>query len=417
MTKIFILSDDGMATGYGRISMEVSTRLFKRGYSLMAASIAYDGLLPPTLDGAPLPYWVAALAGKDWVGAAVNVINAYQPDIVHVVQDAPYADHLRNAPIDWSKHAFVITTPVDGAPVDPDWVNLLKGADGMLSISQFGVDTHRATGIPSDLCRPGVDANTFFPLNDADRMALRTKLGIAPDAFVLGSMCMNQGRKDIPDMLRAFFAFAADKPTARYFLDMDDVSPAGWRLTSVCKQQGWDASKLLFRVDAQRVGLHNIRDRYNLLDAHMVISHREGYGLPLTEAMACGVVSIALDYCSGTEICGEGRGILIPPIEYSSIGTWGGAVDKYPNIDAMTKALQHLYDNPDERRAIAKRGMAWSRAQTWDATADAVARVYERVMAKRQVQPVTEQPIITPPQAPVLSPDGVAREVVLTEVA
>lgn len=418
MTKVLIVSDDGIASGYGRISMEVNSRLHRRGYNVMAASLYYDGLLPPSFDGAALPYWVAALAGRpNWVELVVNIANAYQPDILHVVQDANYAEALRNAPLDWSRFAFVVTTPVDGVPIHPNWVSMLRGADGTLSISQFGVDAHRAAGIPSVLCRPGVDANAFFAMSDADRALLRGRLGIAPDAFVVGTMAQNQGRKDIPDMLRAFFAFVSDKPGARYLLDMDAGSPAGWDILSVCQQQGWDAGKLIFRVDAQRAGVTTLRERYALLDAHMCISHREGYGLPLAEAMACGVVSIALDYTSGTEICGDGKGVLIAPIDYRSIGTWGGAEDCYPNVTQLTASLQMLYDEPDTRRSIARKGMAWARAQTWDAAADAVVGVYERALAKRQpvTPPVTA--IAPPPATHVVPPDGVSREVALVEVA
>lgn len=415
--KILVISDDAVPTGYGRISMEVNTRLHRRGYTVMAASIMYDGLLPSTLDGTPLPYWVSALAGKpNWIESAVSVINAWQPDVIHVVQDAPYAEAIRNAALDWSRFVFVVTTPVDGVPVYPKWIDMLKGADGTLSISEFGVAAHRAAGVPSELCRPGVDPNAFFVLPPMERAALRQQVGIAPDAFVLGTMATNQGRKDIPDMLRAFFAFASDKPTARYLCDMERTSPAGWDIPALCQQQGWDVSKLLFRDDTVRAGLTTMRARYNLLDAHTVVSHREGYGLPLAEAMACGVVSIALDYCSGTEICGGGRGVLIVPIAYDSIGTWGGALDKYPDVGALTNALQMLYDNPDERRAIAKRGMEWARAQTWDAATDAVAGVYERVMAKRMGQNAPVQ--MTPSTDCMTGGGGVQRqEIALLEQA
>jgi glycosyltransferase involved in cell wall biosynthesis len=405
--KILVVSDDGVSTGYGRISMETNSRLVQRGYEVMALSLYYDALLPASNDSKALPYWVGSLAGKpNWIESVIAVVNAFQPDIIHVTQDAPYAEQLRNAPLDWSRYALVVTTPVDGAPVRRQWMDTLKQGDGTLSISQFGVDTHRAAGVPSELCRPGVDGNTFFQMSEIDRHNMRLKVGIAPDAFVVGTMCMNQGRKDIPDMLRAFFAFAADKPTARYLLDMDATSPAGWDIIQdICAPNGWDVSKLLFRADAMRAGIVTLRARYNLLDAHMVISHREGYGLPLAEAMACGVVSIALDWCSGTEICGDGHGILINPIEYEGISTWGGAFDKFPKVHEITRALQMLYNEPDTRRSIARKGMEWSRAQTWDAATDAVAKVYERVMAKRQQQPVSAPVMIAPP-APV--PSGLA---------
>lgn len=412
MSRILVISDDGVSSGYGRISMEVNTRLVKRGYQVMAASLYYDGLLPAAFDGVALPYHVASLLGKDWVQAVSALISAYQPDIVHVVQDANYAEAVRNAAIDWSRYAFVVTTPVDGAPIHPNWVKMLKGADSVLSISQFGVDAQRAAGVPSELCRPGVDGNVFFPMSESDRLAMRAKLGLAADAFIVGTMAMNQGRKDIPDMLRAFFAFASDKPTARYLLDMDAVSPAGWDIPALCVQQGWDVGKLLFRADVVRGGIVTMRARYNLLDAHMCISHREGYGLPLAEAMACGVVSIALDYTSGTEICGGGKGVLIEPIEYTGISTWGGALDRFPNVGDLTRALQMLHDNPHQRRALARNGMEWARQQSWDNAADAVARVYERVLAKRQTPQA--QPF-TPLAAPVLSPDGMAQEVALVE--
>lgn len=409
--KILVISDDGVASGYGRISMEVNTRLVRRGVAVMAASLMYDGLLPAAFDGQPLTYWVGSLAGKpNWVQSVIDMIAAYQPDIVHVIQDAPYAEAIRNSPLDWSRFALVVTTPVDGVPVHPPWVEMLKHTDGTLSISQFGVNAHRAAGVPSELCRPGVDPNVFFPLSSADRAALRQRVGIVGDAFVLGTMAQNQGRKDVPDMLRAFFAFASDKPAARYLLDMERSSPAGWDIPALCVQQGWDVGKLLFRDDLQRAGIQLLRERYNLLDAHMVVAHREGYGLPLAEAQACGVVSIALDYCSGTEICGDGKGILVPPIDYTGIGTWGGAVDKFPDVEALTGALQMLYDNPDERSAIARRGMEWARAQTWDAATDAVMRVYERVLAKRAHPIVESAPVMQMPSKMPASNDGMMSE-------
>lgn len=406
MPKLFVLSDSGTPTGYGRIVDEVFPRLAKRGYEIFAAGINYDGLLPPAYDGEKLPYWVAALGGKDWLTESARVISVYDPDIIIVAQDAPYAEGLRNAPLDWSKYGFVIITPVDGTPIYPRWIENAQRADAVLNISQFGVDAYRKVGVEAHLLRPGINGNRFFRLPDDARAGIRAKLGVAPGAFVVGSMCMNQGRKAITLMMRAFFEFAQDKPTARYLMDMDPISPAGWDIPAVCKQQGWDIGKIIFRHDAIRMGITDLRERYNALDAHMVISHREGYGLPLAEAMACGVVSIAQDYCSGPEIVGEGRGMLIPTTGYGVPGTWGGAEDYFPDMRALVMSLQALYDGPAERAVIAERGMKAAREWTWDSAADAMQAAIDGVMARRALIPPAQLPMF-PPQMPQSAPPPV----------
>lgn len=384
MTRILVLSDDGVASGFGRIAMHLNAALHRRGHQIMAASLQYDGLLPPQYEGRSLPYWVAALAGKNWLEETVKLIGVYDPDLVLVIQDAPYAHHLRHAPVDWSRHAFAMITPVDGAPLFPDWAATARLADAVLTLSEFGVAAFRQAGVTAGLCRPGVDLDVFYPLPPDEKAALRERMGIAPQAFVLMSACMNQGRKAIPAMLEGFFAFAADKPDARYLLDMDAVSPAGWNIPVLCQQFGWDARRLIFRADAARAGLTHLRQRFNLADAHAVLAHREGFGLPLQESQACGVATLALDYCSGPEICGEGHGVLIPALPYRSISTWGGARDCHADPAAFAAALQRLHDHPDERRAIALKGMQRARTRTWDAAVDAAANAIDAAMRRRQ---------------------------------
>lgn len=410
MTKILCVSDDGVSSGFGRIAMHGNTGLIKRGYHIMAASLQYDGLLPANYEGSALPYHVASLAGHDWIAQVAALISVYQPDIVMVIQDAPYGEAVRNLQLDWSKYAFIMITPVDGDPIFPPWVDTMKKADAALTISKFGVTAYAKAGVTAGLCQPGIEPDVFYRMPDDARNALRTKLGLAADSFVLGMAAQNQGRKDIPDTLRAFYQFAADKPSARLLLDMDAVSPAGWNIPAMCQQFGWDAGKIIFRVDAMRAGLTHIRERYNVMDVHAVMSHREGFGLPLVESQACGVATMALDWCSGTEIVGDGKGLLIPPIAYTSVSTWGNALDKFPDLDHMVSELQRMHDHPDERSVIARRGMEWAREQLWSKAVDNVVSAIERVVVKRQ-QMVAPAPVLptmpaqTPPPMPV-SVDG-----------
>jgi glycosyltransferase involved in cell wall biosynthesis len=398
--KVLIASDSGVSTGYGRIADEIGIRLKRRGYDVMALSYYYDALLPAQMGGTPLPYHVGSLAGKPNPVAEIGkVVNVWQPDVVLGIQDAPYHINLFQSPVcDWSRFARVYITPVDGVPMYPDWVQLAKQVDGVLTISEFGVKAFAEVGVKAALCRPGVNTDDFTRKTDAERAALREKLGIKPGAFLLGTMCQNQGRKAVTLMLKGFMEFAKDKPDARYLMDMDEASMAGWHIPNVIAQQGWDASKVIYRSDAIRAGVTSLSERYNVLDAHAVLAHREGYGLPLAEAMACGVVSMAMDYCSGTEIVGDGRGCLIRDIGYTVPGTWGGAEDRFPDLTHFVEQLNWLNDNPAEREAMALRGMAWARAQTWDAAADAVQRVIDAAAGKRAAW-MAAQPVAPEVQA------------------
>lgn len=372
--KLLCLSDSALPTGYGRIADQLLTRLSARGMEVISGSLGFDGLLPPQMDGKRLPYWVATL-GQNYPDALFKIAAVMQPDVIMVIQDAPYLEAIRAAPFDWSTCKFVGITPVDGIPIYPRWIQIAKQADAFFSISEFGVSAYRKAGVQTRLARPGIDQTVFFRKSASERAALRDKLGLKPEQFILGTMAMNQGRKAISTMLEAFFAFAADKPDARYLLDMEPVSPAGWDVPALCEQYGWDAKRLIFRADALRAGLTELVDRYNLLDAHMVISHREGYGIPLVEAMACGAPGLALDYCSGPEIIGQGedaRGILIPAIEYTVNGTWGNAIDKFPNKQAIRDALDRLYNDKAFRAHLAQNALKRAQQQSWDEPAQAV---------------------------------------------
>ena len=187
MTKVLILGDSGVPSGFGRICDEVGVRLHRRGYEMVQVSLQYDGLLPPMYDGKPLPYWVASLAGKpSWIEPTMAVIQASKPDVVISCQDFPYAQQLFLAPLDWSIMGRVIITPVDGKPIFPAWMDIANQVEAVVTISEFGVQAFREQGLAVGLCRPGVNTDKFYKLPDEQRAAIRARLGIAPGAFVPG---------------------------------------------------------------------------------------------------------------------------------------------------------------------------------------------------------------------------------------
>ena len=153
---------------------------------------------------------------------------------------------------------------------------------------------------------------------------------------------------------------------------MDGIIPA------LCDQFGWDKSKLRFHVDVKDL---TMAERYNLADAHTVLSHREGWSLPLVEAMACGVVSLAMDWCSGSEICGDGKGILVEPLDYYTVSNWGNAYDYHPNIVDFADKLAWLADHPTEKQRIVQTGQTWAQTLQWDTASQQLYNIYQSVWA------------------------------------
>ena len=217
-----------------------------------------------------------------------------------VIQDFPYAQNLYyNMRLDWSRHAFMVITPIDGEPIYEAWLNTVDDADATMVISEFGVQAMARAGKRVGHCPPGIDATEFYPASEEEKKELRKKASIPDNAFILGMMAMNQGRKDITGTLSGWWEFAKDKSNAYLHLDMDKVSPAGWDIPALMKTKGIPKERVFFKEDLAAKGLGNLRDRYVILDAHSVLSHREGFGLPLIESQACQIPTIAQDYCSG----------------------------------------------------------------------------------------------------------------------
>ena len=389
--KVLWFGDLVAPSGFGRIGIEVGKRLSQRGYQVQGAAINYTGW-PHSL---PLQ-WVWPLGERDIFGGLVNVVNQFQPDLIISCQDFPYHQTIWNAcKIDFSRVKWVWITPIDGVPVHPDWLQLVDFADGCMVISRFGVEAVRQAGKRVNLCHPGVDTTEFYPAETEEKNKFRAMMGYSPEDFIIGSMCMNQGRKAISKMVEGFFDFAVDKSNARLYLDMDKVSPAGWDIPALLKQMKLsedDQKRVKYREDAFKASeevmkatpdlpptmtLLPLRNRYVMLDLHIVLSHREGFGLPLLESQACHIPAMALDWCSGTEICGDGKGYLIPKIDYMEYGTWGGAKDAFPNMTQVGTALGRAYYDSIDRAAISQRGYEWAITNTWDKATDAVEEVIQ----------------------------------------
>jgi alpha-1,3-rhamnosyl/mannosyltransferase len=93
-------------------------------------------------------------------------------------------------------------------------------------------------------------------------------------------------------------------------------------------------------------------------------SHYEGFGFPVLEAMACGVPVVVSNRASLPEIAGDAA-LMVEP----------------EDDNALAEALWRLLSDPGLRADLSARGFERVKAFTWEATANATAGLYRRILA------------------------------------
>ena len=100
---------------------------------------------------------------------------------------------------------------------------------------------------------------------------------------------------------------------------------------------------------------------YNLGDFFAFPSLYEGFGLPVVEAMACGIPVLTSNTSSLGEIAGDAAETIDPL-----------------DTEAMTDAIIRLATDADLRRDRSERGLQRARSFSWAQTAKEMLAVYQR---------------------------------------
>ncbi len=282
-----------------------------------------DFVLPPVRDGIPTILTVHDLS-------FLHYPDTFTPSLVNYL----------NSVVPWSV-ARASHILADSQATKNDLVNLWEVADEKVTVLYSGV------------------SGRFRPVTDKKQLtAVRQKYDLGEVPYLI-SVSTLQPRKNFQMLIRAFKPVAEQLPH-----NLVIAGGKGWlyeeMLAEVAKQDLEGRVKFIgFVADGDLPALYS--------DAALMVfpSLYEGFGLPLLEAMACGVPVLSSDSSCLPEVAGDAA-VLLPPTDE---GAW-------------TQTMTGLLNDPNQRGRMVAAGFLQARAFTWKKAAEELLDIYEGLVSE-----------------------------------
>ncbi len=223
---------------------------------------------------------------------------------------------------------------------------VLRGASLVIAAGGYPLaEGERAAGrkLASVLVPPGVDTERFRPLDDAERAAVRTRLGLPVEGRLVVSLSRLVPRKGMDTLIRASTLLARTRP------DLTVAIGGGGRdhdrLARLVESTGAPV-RLLGRVSHDDLpALFGCGDVYAMLCRNRWAGlEQEGFGIVFLEAAAAGVPQVAGDSGGAAEAVVDGE--------------TGFVVRQPSDPSAAADALGRLLDDADLRARMGAAGRA-----------------------------------------------------------
>ena len=252
---------------------------------------------------------------------------------------------------------WLMYAPQDGEPPIPEWLMTYYAADEVVAMSKYGQRIFSEYFMMQvDYIYHAVDTELFKPHEKPPELE---------KYFIIGDINRNQPRKQPVRLIEAFAKFAKDKDDVRLWLQKDWNDRYGWPLHYFVNTVYRIADKI---IPPKPVGIprQEIAKIYASWDINAMPTAGEGFGLPIIEAGACAVPTVATDYTTPRELIIEGeptpRGILVP---YKTL-FWDRLNVAAPqrsliDTDKMAEAFQYYYENREELRKHGENAREWAK--------------------------------------------------------
>lgn len=348
------------------VNRELCLRLIRNGHDLSIIPFGPDDFAPE--PGSPLATLQQQVNRPLSGPADVVVRHQWPPDF-----NPPPSGH------------WVMIQPWEFGSLPKQWIKPMnEELDEMWVPSGYVRDCYIKSGVSREkvfVVPNGIDAELYSPAGTAYPVPSGKSFRFL---FVGGTI----HRKGIDLLLAAYrHAFSAQDDVCLVIKDMGGAS----------FYQGQTAQEMIRRFSADPAAPEIVYIDQNLPPEGMAALYRschclahpyrgEGFGLPIAEAMACGVPVIVTGHGAALDFCPPGIAWLIPAREVPLGACRIGDIETVdvpwlaePDVDALRGLIRYAFDHPDE---AGQRGTAACehirRRFTWDHAARCVeARLQE----------------------------------------
>ncbi len=204
---------------------------------------------------------------------------------------------------------------------------------------------------------PFAASEVFTPVSEPDLLEqVRVKYKL-PRKFIL-FLANHEPKKNISGVIRAFAEFRKEHKDYKLVL----AGRSAWGT----KESRKLSYKLAIEKDVIWPGFIPIADLlavYSLADVFLFPSLEEGFGIPVLEAMSCGLPVVCSD-CDGLKETSAGAALCVPSGDHK----------------LMAEKISALITDKNLRQECVKKGFARTRELTWEKTLKSTVEVYRKAL-------------------------------------